>query len=425
MYSGDSALLSYLASHQPTASAPPSAQQLASTAVSQRWDWLADTVWYVPPENELAYSLTSNLTDPTPVADQTLWFIDQSQGGQFSGVALIQLSSEPLQERNLSGNITPNGQVRITFSSVDPNQAPTTGIGQTRFVDGAVRLEMQMASGSQTIVGHWAYQSELAAGMTPPDPTSGPSDDGSIDSQWSWLFGTHWALADNILLGSDTPGAFTINAYENGYFWGSGTTGAQSFNVFGSVTPEGNVLILASVGGAAPTSQAGFLVPTSTGGIMTLRSYEDAPGMGLAWSVPVSLMGVAGFLPPSDVANFATPGQSPSVQALGQNALPATDVPATWPAAGALSNATPWALVDGTIAALGGVTRIDSLEESHLGVFAPLARAGTSSYPTRYRQRNPMQTLRAVPGPLKSYQARISRARFVSSLVLRSAVTFL
>ena len=397
MYSGDSALLSYLASHQPTASAPPSAQQLASTAVSQRWDWLADTVWYVPPENELAYSLTSNLTDPTPVADQTLWFIDQSQGGQFSGVALIQLSSEPLQERNLSGNITPNGQVRITFSSVDPNQAQTTGIGQTRFVDGAVRLEMQMASGSQTIVGHWAYQSELAAGMTPPDPTSGPSDDGSIDSQWSWLFGTHWALADNILLGSDTPGAFTINAYENGYFWGSGTTGAilqrlRFRNARGQRAHLG-------VGRRCGSHKPGRISRANIDGRNhDAALYEDAPGMGLAWSVPVSLMGVAGFLPPSDVANFATPGQSPSVQALGQNALPATDVPATWPAAGALSNATPWALVDGTIAALGGVTRIDSLEESHLGVFAPLARAGTSSYPTRYRQRNPMQTLRQCQG---------------------------
>jgi len=376
MYSSDSALLSYLASHQPTVPALPSAQQLTSMAASQRWDWLAGTVWYVPSENMLAYSLTANLTDPTPVADQTLWFIDQSEGGQFSGVALIQLSSKPLQERNLSGIITPEGQVRITFSSIDPNQAATIGIGQARFVDGAVRLEMQMASGSETIVGHWAYQSELAPGAIPPDPTNGPSDEGSIDTSWSWLLGTRWALADNILLGSDAPGIFTINAYENGYFWGSGSSGAQFFNVFGSVTPEGNVLLLASVNGLPPTSQAGLLVPTSTGGIMTLRSYEDAPGAGLAWTVPESFMGFAGFMPPSYVANIALPGQSPSVQSLGQNALPATDVPGTWPAPGTLTNATSWALADSTFVALGSTTRIDSLEASPLGIFAPLPRGG-------------------------------------------------
>ncbi len=76
--------MSYLADHQPTVSTPPSALQIASMAASQRWDWLAGTVWYVPGQNMLAYTLTSDLSDPTPVADQTLWFIDQSEGGEFS-----------------------------------------------------------------------------------------------------------------------------------------------------------------------------------------------------------------------------------------------------------------------------------------------------------------------------------------------------
>ena len=348
MYSGDSALLSYLASHQPTASAPPSAQQLASTAVSQRWDWLADTVWYVPPENELAYSLTSNLTDPTPVADQTLWFIDQSQGGQFSGVALIQLSSEPLQERNLSGNITPNGQVRITFSSVDPNQARRLVSGRRASLTGC---PVRNAN------GQWQPNHRGPLGL-PVRACSGYDsarpDERALRRRFD-RFSVELVVRHALGFGGQYPAgerhawAFTINAYENGYFWGSGTTGAilqrlRFRNARGQRAHLG-------VGRRCGSHKPGRISRANIDGRNHDAAYEDAPGMGLAWSVPVSLMGVAGFLPPSDVANFATPGQSPSVQALGQNAFPATDVPATWPAAGALSNATPWALVDGTIAA--------------------------------------------------------------------------
>lgn len=71
-----------------------------------------------------------------------------------------------------------------------------------------------------------------------------------------------------------------------------------------------------------------------------------------------------------------TTTQSPTVQTLGQNALPATDVPGTWQATGSLTNAIPWALVDGNLTGLGGVTRVESLESTALGIFAPLARTG-------------------------------------------------
>jgi hypothetical protein len=375
MYSGDSALLSYLASHQPTASAPPSPQQLSSTPASQRWDWLAGTVWYVPTENMLAYTTQPDLTAPTAIADQTLWFISQSHNGQFSGEALVQLSSEPLQTKALSGIITPDGQVRITFSSNTSDVAPTIGIGQMRFVDGQVRFQMQMASGTDTIIAHWAYQSDLTPGITPADPTSASTNGDPLDDRWSWLAGTHWALSDETLLGTKVPGIFTINDYVNGYFWGSGT-GTNAFNVFGSITPNGNVLILASVDGASATSQAGFFLQTPSGGIVTLRSYEDSPGDGIAWQVGASSVGVAEFIPPSEATNFSIPGQTASVQSLGQNALPATDVPATWPADGALTNAMPWAPAYGTLAPLVGVTRVESAEAGALGNFVALARAG-------------------------------------------------
>ena len=209
-----------------------------------------------------------------------------------------------------------------------------------------------------------------------PSLTSGVSSSASVDSIWSWLAGTHWALVDSVRLGSDTPGVFTIDDYVNGYFWGSGVEGNKSFSVFGSVTPEGNVLILASVDGATSTSQAGFLVSTGAGGIMTLRSYEEAAGTGVALSVPTLAIGLDASAAPTGASNFSIPGMQASVQSLGQNALPATDVIGTWQAGGAQPNAVPWMPVEGMLAPVSGVTRTESLEASQLGNFVPLMRSG-------------------------------------------------
>ena len=184
--------------------------------------------------------------------------------------------------------------------------------------------------------GDFTSKSACAEEILPgfPSLTSGVSSSASVDSIWSWLAGTHWALVDSVLLGSDTPGVFTIDDYVNGYFWGSGVEGNKSFSVFGSVTPEGNVLILASVDGAMSTSQAGFLVSTGAGGIMTLRSYEGAAGTGVALSVPTLAIGLDASASPTGASNFSIPGMQASVQSLGQNALPATDVIGTWQAGG-------------------------------------------------------------------------------------------
>ncbi len=217
--------------------------------------------------------------------------------------------------------------------------------------------------------------------MIPPDPTTGPFG-GRADRLWLELVGRHAVgLGGQDIAGERHTGIFTISSYENGYFWGSGTAGAQSFNVFGSVTPEGTCSYW-----RPPVGRRRRLRQGSS--CRRRGRYHDAallpgraryrPGVGRA----ASLMSAAGIIPPTDVPNFAIPGQSASVQALGQNALPATDVPATWPAAGVLANATPWALVDGAFTALGGVTRIDSLEVGQLGNFAGELR---SALPQRTR----------------------------------------
>jgi hypothetical protein len=248
-----------------------------STPASTRWDWLAGTSWYVLTENLLAYSAPQNLSDPTPIADQTIWNITQSSDGVISGESVTKLSSLPFPTTNsIVGVVTEAGQVRLHFEN-----SGVTGVGQLRFVEGQWRVQMQMVTSSSEIVAHWAYMSQLLPGTTPPDP-SDPSPPGSFRSdEWHWLVGTDWILSDSTLFaGGSHRGVFGIESFHNGYFWGSGTSN-QPFNVLGSITPEGNVLLAISVNGASPQTRMGMLSVD----MMLLRTYEDQPAVGSAWQV--------------------------------------------------------------------------------------------------------------------------------------------
>jgi hypothetical protein len=130
-------------------------------------------------------------------------------------------------------------------------------------------------------------------GTTPPDPTAPPPDPASVtpapnllSNEWRWLAGTQWAITDTALFGNTTAGVFTITTYRNGYFWGSGTAG-QPFNMLGSVTPEGNLLLAVSQTAGQPAVRTGILEQTSTGGRMILRTYEGQPAVGTAWTITV------------------------------------------------------------------------------------------------------------------------------------------
>src|SRR5262245_25088122 len=58
---------------------------ISSAAASTRWDWLAQTNWYVPTDNLLAYAVGPDLANPVALADQTLWHMTQSSNGQIAG----------------------------------------------------------------------------------------------------------------------------------------------------------------------------------------------------------------------------------------------------------------------------------------------------------------------------------------------------
>ena len=175
-----------------------------------------------------------------------------------------------------TGVVTEEGQVRIYFENTE-----VTGIGQMRFSDGAWRVQMQMVTDNSTLITHWAYMSQVTTGVVPREATD-PVPPGSLRSdQFHWLVGTDWILSDSQLFGSGSHrGVFGIDAFHNGYFWGSGT-GDQPFNVLGSITPEGNVLMAISVNGASPQTRTGML----SGDMMVLRTYEDQPAIGSAWLI--------------------------------------------------------------------------------------------------------------------------------------------
>lgn len=114
-----------------------------------------------------------------------------------------------------------------------------------------------------------------------------------------------------------------------------------------------------------------------------------------------SFLPAAGSVAAAELPSFPAISPTPSVQSLGENALPATDVPAMWPTDGSLTNAVPWALNDARMLASGGVKHIDSLESGQLGLFARLGRGGhgaISDTPTQ-PQKTDAETSHGVTAP--------------------------
>jgi hypothetical protein len=221
------------------------------------------------------------LSDPTAIRNQTIWQINDSSNGVISGETISKSSIAPAPiETSFTGVVTPAGQVRMEFGS-----APTTGIGQMRFVDGEWRIAMQMVAESSTAIVQWAYMSQLpSTAQEPGVPDTPPSDD-FLSDKWSWIEGTRWALSDAALFGGDGIGVFEIKGYQNGYYWGSGTS-SKPFNVLGSLMLEGALLLFLTGVGAPVGVRMGVLRETPSGWVMQLRAYEGTPDTGFAWELP-------------------------------------------------------------------------------------------------------------------------------------------
>jgi hypothetical protein len=253
---------------------------------SGRWDALLnESSWYVPAANLLAYRLDStNPTTPIPAADQTLWSIGTAEGGQFTGQSVAKIvdatGAVTTSLATMDGRVTERGQVRITFTT--PLGSTITGIGQVRRVNGVQAMEMQMITGGGgAYTTHWAYMLPLTEGTTPPDPVTDPGEQATYRSgRYRWLRGTSWRIEPQGR--KRGRGRFTINGYRNGYFWGAGRERGsnESFQVLGSITPEGNLFLNAidSDDFQLRLSQGGLLRGPRRQAQAKLRPYTNTPG---------------------------------------------------------------------------------------------------------------------------------------------------
>jgi len=271
------------------------AQPAPLQAQTSIWDSiLTDSQWYVPAANLSAYLAPgTNLAAPELIADQTIWTLGDSVNGVFTGTSVATFKIGPVTQTSTTSMqglvVTESGQLRIVFSQ--EGAPPTIGIGQMREVEGATYVEMQMISGStdSVFITHWAYMAAYDADSTVLPPLVPESE--LLSPEWSWMRGTEWTLECADLFGLDEAGAFHIDDYSNGYFWGTGSgpagSEAESFTLLGSATPEGNILFNI-LSGDTLTSLTGQITGTATDGGMALRAYEsgDVGSLAVAQVVP-------------------------------------------------------------------------------------------------------------------------------------------
>lgn len=123
---------------------------------------IENTIWIVPPSTLLAYEYSTSTY--TPVTDQTVWIVDNYDGGYFFGNAytaiIDQSDSITYTQKRMLGTVTDGGAVYITFipSGSIGNTDLINGIGVFSKLQGGYRFVMQMNSGSNTDgLSHWSY----------------------------------------------------------------------------------------------------------------------------------------------------------------------------------------------------------------------------------------------------------------------------
>lgn len=141
----------------------------ASQAAVRRWAWLQDTSWYVPQQHLPATEFDLATQELQVVSDQTVFHIDGYTDGYFWGKTVVQLTARPRLCLHMVGSVTPEGHLHLTFAANLPGVPPaltpkTTGIGTMQWRQGAWKMALQMTTGLNTLVTHWAYMTQCQAG---------------------------------------------------------------------------------------------------------------------------------------------------------------------------------------------------------------------------------------------------------------------
>ncbi len=144
------------------------------TPSTQRWQWLAQTYWYVPKAGLLALASSPALKTPVPVSDQTVYYISNYAGGYFWGTTAVSYTrpggsaaSDQVSCLQIVGSVTPEGNVHLTFTplaskgvgSGGSNSQPTVGLGtMTRqWYEWTMENQMSTIAAGDLLLTHWAY----------------------------------------------------------------------------------------------------------------------------------------------------------------------------------------------------------------------------------------------------------------------------
>jgi len=248
-------------------------------AQSAIWDAaLSNSHWYVPVPQLLAYAAPkTGFSNPIAIGDQTLWSLGTATNGAFTGISTAQLAigqAQHIDNSTIQGFVATSGQITMLFTPAGGG-AVTVGLGQMRLVNGVWQMEMQMITGDNLLITHWAYMVPYdPLTFTPPAPQ--PVMANSVP-EWAWTSGTRWRIASPSMFGTTTPGRFVVSDYQNGYFWGSGAapsaSSAGNFTLLGSVTPEGRVLFNTLSRGTF-TSLYGAASGDASGAQMLVSTYD-------------------------------------------------------------------------------------------------------------------------------------------------------
>lgn len=135
---------------------------------SKKWSWLANTYWYVPTKNLMAYSYSPGTNTIAFQMDQTMFHIVGYANGYFWGNLVAQISSNSPSCQSIVGSVTPEGTVYLTLNVLpySPGNSATIGLGQMIKKSGQWTMENQMSSGlSVAQIGHWAYMVRTKPGQ--------------------------------------------------------------------------------------------------------------------------------------------------------------------------------------------------------------------------------------------------------------------
>ncbi|HVZ53887.1 MAG TPA: hypothetical protein VG986_18105 [Pseudolabrys sp.] len=139
-----------------------------------KYSFLGHSQWYVPAETLPAVEMNLATGKVFGVVDQTVWDITGYRYGYFWGrtaaVFTRQVGGKPqasLSCATMLGSVTSDGQVYITFVPKGQKTAlaAVRGIGSLKPTAHDWRFQMQMSTGTTTLIAHGSYMAQCRAGQ--------------------------------------------------------------------------------------------------------------------------------------------------------------------------------------------------------------------------------------------------------------------